>query len=194
VIVIAPTRELATQIYDVAKSLLTHHTKTCGLVIGGNKRDLEARRLEKGVNLLICTPGRLLDHLENTKGFVFHNLLALVIDEADAILEIGFQEEMNRILEILPKERQSMLFSATQTKKVDDLARLSLRNPIYVGVDDIAPRATVEKLDQGFVIISSELKFRLLYTFLRTQKGKKIMVFFSSCNAVKWASDLLNYV
>lgn len=194
VIVVAPTRELSTQIYDVAQLLLAHHTKTCGLVIGGNNRAFEAKRLEKGVNLLICTPGRLLDHLENTRGFVFHNLLALVIDEADAILEIGFAEEMNRILQILPEQRQTMLFSATQTKKVDDLARLSLRSPIYIGVDDIAPHATAEKLEQGFVVIDCELKFRLLYTFLRTQKGKKIMVFFSSCNAVKWASDLLNYV
>ena len=111
-------------------------------------------KLQKGVNLLVATPGRLLDHLQNTKGFIFHNLLSLVIDEADAILKIGFEEEMNEILRILPKDRQTVLFSATQTKKVDDLARLSLKSPIYIGVDDNAHAATVENLEQGYVVIN----------------------------------------
>ena len=71
----------------------------------------------KGVNLLVATPGRLLDHLQNTSGFVYRNLACLVIDEADRILEIGFEEEMRQIIKILPKERQTMLFSATQTTK-----------------------------------------------------------------------------
>lgn len=66
----------------------------------------------------VATPGRLLDHLQNTKGFVFRNLACLVIDEADRILEIGFEEEMRQIIKLLPKERQTMLFSATQTTKV----------------------------------------------------------------------------
>ena len=71
----------------------------------------------KGVNLLVATPGRLLDHLQNTSGFMYRNLACLVIDEADRILEIGFEEEMRQIIKILPKERQTMLFSATQTTK-----------------------------------------------------------------------------
>ena len=71
----------------------------------------------KGVNLLVATPGRLLDHLQNTSGFLYRNLACLVIDEADRILEIGFEEEMRQIIKILPKERQTMLFSATQTTK-----------------------------------------------------------------------------
>jgi len=69
--------------------------------------------LKKGVNLLVCTPGRLLDHLEHTDGFVYHNLKMLIIDEADAILRVGFEEEMQRILKKLPKQRQTILFSAT---------------------------------------------------------------------------------
>ena len=123
-------------------------------LIGGANRKTEALKLQKGVNLLVATPGRLLDHLQNTKGFIFHNLLSLVIDEADAILKIGFEEEMNEILRILPKDRQTVLFSATQTKKVDDLARLSLKSPIYIGVDDNAHAATVENLEQGYVVIN----------------------------------------
>ena len=86
--------------------------------MGGANRRAEAERLVKGVNLLVATPGRLLDHLQNTKGFVFRNLACLVVDEADRILEIGFEEEMRQIVKLLPRERQTMLFSATQTTKV----------------------------------------------------------------------------
>jgi len=71
--------------------------------MGGANRKAEAEKLAKGVNLLIATPGRLLDHLQNTKGFVFNNLRALIIDEADRILEIGFEDEMRQIINLLPK-------------------------------------------------------------------------------------------
>ena len=121
VIVITPTRELALQIFGVARELMEFHSQTYGIVIGGANRRQEADKLAKGVNMLIATPGRLLDHLQNTKGFVFKNLKALVIDEADRILEIGFEDEMRQIIKILPNDdRQSMLFSATQTTKVED--------------------------------------------------------------------------
>lgn len=163
-------------------------------MIGGVNRKLEAIKLEKGVNVVVATPGRLLDHLQNTENFLFHNLQVLVIDEADQLLKQGFEEELTQILEILPKNRQTVLFSATQTKKVDDLARLSLRQPIYIGVDDVSKNATVEGLEQGYVIVEAHLKFLLLFTFLQLNKDKKIMVFFSSCNAVKFHSELLNYV
>ena len=134
VIVITPTRELALQIFGVARDLLEFHSQTFGIVIGGANRRQEAEKLTKGVNLLIATPGRLLDHLQNTKGFVFKNLKALVIDEADRILEIGFEEEMRQIIKILPSEnRQTMLFSATETTKVEDLARISLKEgPLFM--------------------------------------------------------------
>ena len=94
VIVVTPTRELALQIFGVARELMKHHSQTFGIVIGGANRRAEAEKLIKGVNMLIATPGRLLDHLQNTKGFVFKNLKALIIDEADRIWEIGFEEDM----------------------------------------------------------------------------------------------------
>jgi ATP-dependent RNA helicase DDX18/HAS1 len=77
-------------VYEVAKKLGQFHNKTIGLLIGGMNRRAESLRLEKGVNLLICTPGRLLDHLQNSQ-FIYHNLLSLVIDEADALLRQGFE-------------------------------------------------------------------------------------------------------
>ncbi|KAH1106280.1 hypothetical protein J1N35_010048 [Gossypium stocksii] len=134
VIVICPTRELAIQTHAVAKDLLKYHSQTLGLVIGGSARRGEAERIVKGVNLLVPTPGRLLDHLQNTKGVIYKNLKCLMIDEADRILEANFEEEMKQIIKYLPKEnRQTALFSATQTKKVEDLARLSFQTtPIYI--------------------------------------------------------------
>ncbi|GME25680.1 atp-dependent rna helicase has1 [Neofusicoccum parvum] len=112
-VVISPTRELALQIFGVARELMEHHTQTFGIVMGGANRKAEQVKLEKGVNLLIATPGRLLDHLQNTN-FVYKNLKTLVLDEADRILEVGFEDEMRQIVKILGKgDRQTALFSAT---------------------------------------------------------------------------------
>ena len=135
------------QNYKWARDLLQFHSKTHGVVIGGAKRSSEANMLRKGVNLLVATPGRLLDHLQNTQGFVFHNLQMLIIDEADAILKIGFEEEMNQIIKILPKDRVTLLFSATMTKKVEDLCRLSLKNPVLIEVSKDTTEATVQNLE-----------------------------------------------
>ncbi|KAL1667704.1 P-loop containing nucleoside triphosphate hydrolase protein [Schizophyllum commune] len=196
IIIITPTRELALQIFGVAKDLMAHHSQTYGIVMGGANRRAEMEKLQKGVNLLIATPGRLLDHLQNSKGFVFRNLKALVIDEADRILEVGFEEEMKRIISILPNEnRQSMLFSATQTTKVQDLARISLRpGPVSIDVDKEEATSTVSTLSQGYVVCPSDRRFLLLFTFLKKHLKKKIIVFFSSCNSVKYHAELLNYI
>jgi ATP-dependent RNA helicase DDX18/HAS1 len=195
VIIVTPTRELALQIFGVARELMSHHSQTYGIVIGGANRRAEAEKLSKGVNLLVATPGRLLDHLQNTK-FVFKNLKSLVIDEADRILEIGFEDEMRQIIKILPKEdRQSMLFSATQTTKVEDLARISLRpGPLYINVDEQQKFSTVETLEQGYIVCDSDKRFLLLFSFLKLNMKKKVIVFFSSCACVTYYSELLNFI
>ncbi|KAG2206901.1 hypothetical protein INT46_009405 [Mucor plumbeus] len=195
VIIVSPTRELAIQIYGVAEELCKYHQLTHGIVIGGSNRKAETEKLVKGVNLLVATPGRLLDHLQNSQGFVFKNLQTLVIDEADRILDIGFEEEMKQIVKILPKERQSMLFSATQTTKVSDLARMSLKaGPLYINVDEKKEASTADGLEQGFVVVEADKRFLLLFTFLRKNQKKKVIVFFSNCNAVKYYAELLNYI
>ncbi|GLU13320.1 hypothetical protein SLE2022_299600 [Rubroshorea leprosula] len=195
VVVICPTRELAIQTHAVAKDLLKYHSQTLGLVIGGSARRGEAERIVKGVNLLIATPGRLLDHLQNTKGFIYKNLKCLMIDEADRILEANFEDEMRQIIKLLPKDRQTALFSATQTKKVEDLARLSFQTtPIYIDVDDGRRKVTNEGLQQGYCVVPSSQRFILLYSFLKRNQSKKIMVFFSSCNSVKFHAELLRYI
>ncbi|KAF3330225.1 DEAD-box ATP-dependent RNA helicase 27-like protein [Carex littledalei] len=201
VIIVCPTRELAIQTHAVAKEVLKYHSQKLGLVMGGSGRRTEAEILAKGVNLLVATPGRLLDHLQNTKGFIYKNLKCLIIDEADRILEANFEEDMKQIFKRLPQKRQTVLFSATQTKEVEDFARLSFNKkedggekPVYIGVDDSRTKMTVEGLEQGYCIIPSSKRFLVLYAFLKRNVNKKIMVFFSSCNSVKFHSELLTYI
>ncbi|XP_052592722.1 ATP-dependent RNA helicase DDX18 isoform X2 [Peromyscus californicus insignis] len=195
VLILSPTRELAMQTFGVLKELMTHHVHTYGLIMGGSNRSAEAQKLVNGINIIVATPGRLLDHMQNTPGFMYKNLQCLVIDEADRILDVGFEEELKQIIKLLPVRRQTMLFSATQTRKVEDLARISLKKePLYVGVDDDKEVATVDGLEQGYVVCPSEKRFLLLFTFLKKNRKKKVMVFFSSCMSVKYHYELLNYI
>lgn len=194
VIAISPTRELAQQIYDVLRNISKYMSQSIAVVVGGMNRKPEAEKLSKGINILVATPGRLLDHMQNTKGFIYHNLVNLTIDEADRILEVGFEEEMNMIIKLLPKKRQTSLFSATQTRKVADLARLSLNKPVFVEVKTKDNVSTVAGLTQGYVVCPAESRFLLLFTFLKRNKDKKVMVFMSACNAVKFHDELLNYI
>ena len=92
------------------RELLKHHFHTYGLIMGGANRQAEAGKLEKGINILVATPGRLLDHLTNTKNFMVKNLQCLIIDEADRILDVGFEEEMKKIIKLLPSECCSFFY------------------------------------------------------------------------------------
>jgi len=197
VLMISPTRELAMQTFGVLRELLKHHSYTYGLIMGGANRASEAQKLGKGINILVATPGRLLDHLQNTKDFVYKNLQCFIIDEADRILDVGFEEEMRKIIKLLPKKRQTMLFSATSTRKTEDLIKLALKKePMYVGIEDKTNDmpATVSGLEQGYVICPSEKRLLLLFTFLKKNRKKKVMVFFSSCMSVKYHNELFNYI
>lgn len=195
IIILTPTRELAIQIYGVCRDLMDQKfSQTFGIVIGGANKHSEATKLEKGVNILIATPGRLLDHLQNTK-FKYETLLGLIIDEADRILEVGFEEDMKKILSIIPKKRQTILFSATQTEKTIDLIKLSFRSkPIFINIDANSTTSTADHIEQGFVVVDQSQKFILLFSFLKKNKTKKIVVFFSTCKAVRFYSELCNFI
>ncbi|KAL9898549.1 putative ATP-dependent RNA helicase pitchoune [Glossina fuscipes fuscipes] len=195
VIIISPTRELSMQTFGVLKELMAHHHHTYGLVMGGSNRQVESEKLSKGINILVATPGRLLDHLQNSPDFLYKNLQCLIIDEVDRILEIGFEEELKQIVNLLPKRRQTMLFSATQTAKIDALSKLALKKePFYVGVDDDEETATVSGLEQGYIVCPSDKRLLVLFTFLKKNRKKKVMVFFSSCMSVKYHQELFNYI
>jgi ATP-dependent RNA helicase DDX18/HAS1 len=108
VLIISPTRELALQIFGVANEIMKNHSQTYGIVMGGANRKAGAQKLVKRVNLLVATPGRLLDHLQNTQ---YKNMKVLVTDEADRILEVGFEEEMHRIIKLVPSGIYIRLYS-----------------------------------------------------------------------------------
>ncbi|ERE75873.1 putative ATP-dependent RNA helicase DDX10 [Cricetulus griseus] len=137
VLIISPTRELAYQTFEVLRKVGKNHDFSAGLIIGGKDLKHEAERINN-INILVCTPGRLLQHMDETICFHATNLQMLVLDEADRILDMGFADTMNAIIENLPKKRQTLLFSATQTKSVKDLARLSLKDPEYIWVHEKA--------------------------------------------------------
>ncbi|KAH3727055.1 hypothetical protein DPMN_052981, partial [Dreissena polymorpha] len=146
-LIISPTRELAFQTFEVLKKIGKFHDFSAGLVIGGKPLKEEAGRINR-TNIVVCTPGRLLQHMDETSYFTADSLKLLVLDEADRILDLGFAQTMNAIIENLPSERQTLLFSATQTRSVKDLARLSLHDPVFVSVHENASQSTPVQLEQ----------------------------------------------
>ncbi|EFR01897.1 ATP-dependent RNA helicase DBP4 [Nannizzia gypsea CBS 118893] len=186
--IISPTRELAIQIFEVLRKIGRHHTFSAGLVIGGKSLQEEQERLGR-MNILVCTPGRMLQHMDQTAAFDTDNIQMLVLDEADRIMDMGFQSTVDAIVEHLPKERQTMLFSATQTKKVSDLARLSLQDPEYISVHEAASSATPSTLQQHYVVTPLPDKLDTLWSFIRSSVKSKIIVFFSSSKEVRFVYE-----
>uniref|UniRef100_F6QSL6 ATP-dependent RNA helicase n=1 Tax=Equus caballus TaxID=9796 RepID=F6QSL6_HORSE len=174
---------LALQGKDVLGAAKTGSGKTLAFLVPDLKH--EAERINN-INILVCTPGRLLQHMDETICFHATNLQMLVLDEADRILDMGFADTMNAIIENLPKKRQTLLFSATQTKSVKDLARLSLKNPEYVWVHEKAKYSTPATLEQNYIVCELQQKISVLYSFLRSHLKKKSIVFFSSCKEVQY--------
>ncbi|XP_062830682.1 probable ATP-dependent RNA helicase DDX10 isoform X1 [Anolis carolinensis] len=185
VLIISPTRELAYQTFEVLRKVGKNHDFSAGLVIGGKDLKQEADRIHN-INILICTPGRLLQHMDETSYFYASDLQMLILDEADRILDMGFADTMNAIIENLPKKRQTLLFSATQTKSVKDLARLSLKDPEYVWVHEKAKFSTPATLEQNYIVCELHQKISMLYSFLRSHLNKKSIVFFASCKEVQY--------
>lgn len=149
VAILMPTRELAVQCFNVAKKLASFTDITfCQMVGGFSLREQEAV-LRSRPDVIIATPGRFIDHMRNSASFTVDTLEILVLDEADRMLEDGFADELNEILTTIPKSRQTMLFSATMTDKVDKLIRVGLNRPVRLMVD--AKKQTVGTLVQEFV-------------------------------------------
>ncbi|KAJ0177835.1 hypothetical protein K1T71_006708 [Dendrolimus kikuchii] len=183
-IILSPTRELALQTHEVLKKLLLQIDLSHCLVVGGEKKVKDVLKLQKGVNIVVSTPGRLLDHLKSTKKFKCNNLQCLVVDEADKLLEAGFEKHLTGIIHLLPKNRQTVLFSATIDQNVKNLARLALRtNPVVISVID-ENISTVTGLQQGYCICPVEKRLLWLYKILKKTKRMKAMIFFSSCKSV----------
>ncbi|KAJ4480397.1 DEAD-domain-containing protein [Lentinula edodes] len=186
-LIISPTRELAVQIFEVLRSIGGYHSFSAGLVIGGKSLKDERERLSR-MNILVATPGRLLQHMDQTVGFESDNLKLLVLDEADRILDMGFSRTVTALLSHLPKSRQTLLFSATQTRSVKDLARLSLQDPISIGVNvgDGLSSSIPKSLEQHYLVCTLDQKLSILWSFIKSHLQSKIIVFASSCKQVRF--------
>ena len=192
--IISPTRELAIQIFDVLVKLgRKGHLFAAGLVIGGKSLQEERDALSR-MNIVVCTPGRILQHLSQTAMFNCDNLKMLVLDEADRIMDMGFQRDVDSILEYLPADRQTLLFSATQTKRVSDLARLSLKDPEYISASDQMDSATPKTLQQNYVVTTLNAKMDTLWSFLQSTKKAKILVFLSSGKQVRFVYESFRHM
>ncbi|KAG6041339.1 ATP-dependent RNA helicase dbp4 [Claviceps citrina] len=192
-LIISPTRELAVQIFEVLRKIGRYHAFSAGLVIGGKNLKEEAERLSR-MNILVCTPGRMLQHLDQTAGFDANNLQILVLDEADRIMDMGFQSAVDALVEHLPKSRQTLMFSATQSKKVSDLARLSLHEPEYVSVHEAAVSATPANLQQHYIVTPLPEKLDTLYGFIKSNLKSKIIVFLSSGKQVRFVYESFRHL
>lgn len=192
-LIISPTRELAVQIFEVLRKIGRYHAFSAGLVIGGKSLKEEAERLSR-MNILVCTPGRMLQHLDQTAGFDADNLQVLVLDEADRIMDMGFQSAVDALVEHLPKTRQTLMFSATQSKKVSDLARLSLKDPEYVSVHEDAASATPTNLQQHYITTPLPDKLDTLYGFIKSNLKSKIIVFLSSGKQVRFVYESFRHL
>ena len=192
-LILSPTRELAIQIFEVLRKIGRYHTFSAGLVIGGKSLQEERERLGR-MNILVCTPGRMLQHMDQTAAFEIGNLQMLVLDEADRIMDMGFQSTIDAIVEHLPQQRQTLLFSATQTKKVSDLARLSLRDPEYVSVHEASNSATPSTLQQNYIVTPLAEKLDILWSFIRANLKSKILVFISSGKQVRFIYESFRHL
>lgn len=178
-LVLTPTRELAFQISEQFEALGASIGIKCAVVVGGIDMMTQSLMLAKKPHIVIATPGRLVDHLENTKGFNLRSLKYLVMDEADRILNMDFEQEVDKILKAIPRERNTLLFSATMTKKVAKLQRASLQNPVKVEVS--SKYQTVDKLQQYYLFIPVKYKDVYLVYILNELAGNSFMVFCSTC-------------
>ncbi|KAG2637343.1 hypothetical protein PVAP13_2NG514100 [Panicum virgatum] len=189
-IILSPTNDLAGQIFEVIKKVGEFHNFSGGVIVGRRKGIEMEKEHVNSLNILVCTPGRLVQHFNETANFDCSQLQILVLDEADQILDHGFKSQVDAIISQIPKVRQTLLFSATQTKSVKDLARVSLRDPEYISVHEEARTATPDTLEQYAMIVPLEQKLNMLWSFIKRHLNSKTIVFLSSVKQVKFVFEI----
>lgn len=173
-LILAPTRELAKQIHDSLKDFLQGSHLRTGLVIGGASINAQSQRLMRGAHLLVATPGRLMDLLERG-ALSLDDTRYLVLDEADQMLDLGFIHTLRKIAKLLPKERQTMLFSATMPKQMEEIAAAFLTDPVRVEVSP--PGKTADKVDQAVIFVEQAGRPKALSDLLDTHREELALVF-----------------
>ncbi|KAJ3106463.1 hypothetical protein HDU97_006249 [Phlyctochytrium planicorne] len=185
VLILVPTRELGVQCHSVAMNLSKYSNVQICLCVGGLSSKSQEAELRKKPDIVIATPGRLIDHIHNTMSFTLDSIEIMIIDEADRLLEDGFAAELDEIIKAAPKSRQTMLFSATMTDNVDDLIKLSLNKPVRLFLDK--PTSITSKLTQEFIRVRSQKEVSkaamLVALCARTYKDQAIIFFGSKVAA-----------
>ncbi len=173
-LIVTPTRELAIQIEDSFKSYGANLPLKHAVVFGGVNQASQVNRLKNGVDILIATPGRLLDLVQ--QGFInLRSLEIFVLDEADRMLDMGFIHDVKKIIKIIPEKRQTLFFSATMPKEITSLANSILTNPSHVEVSPVS--STAETIQQELYFVDTDQKKELLLHLLADQKISNALVF-----------------
>lgn len=189
----------AIQTFQALRSIGQHHTFSAGLIIGGKPLQEERDRLSR-MNILIATPGRLLQHFDSTVGLETSQVKVLVLDEADRLMDLGFAPTLKAIVNHLGPSstypagtnngRQTLLFSATQSPDLMSLAKLSLKSPMYINVNKPGEEGVMPaKLEQYYSVVPLERKLDALWGFVKSHLKMKGVVFVSSCKQVSELSE-----
>jgi superfamily II DNA/RNA helicase len=174
VLVLSPTRELSSQIVDSFKAYGRYVRPSVALAIGGVNINPQARALAQGVDVLVATPGRLLDLMQN-RAVTLDRVEVFVLDEADRMLDMGFIHDIRRIVGKLPAKRQTLFFSATMPREITELANSMLKDPVRVAVTPAA--TTVERIEQRVILVDRNAKPALLAQLLRSEPVDRVLVF-----------------
>ncbi|MFA5138680.1 MAG: DEAD/DEAH box helicase [Elusimicrobiota bacterium] len=184
-LILAPVRELAAQVEATFKDCCRFtKLRTC-LVMGGESMRQQASGLKTGADIIIATPGRLLDHLQNTRGFDLKACGFLVLDEADRMLDMGFLPDVSRILERVPSNRQTLMFSATVPGEIERLVSRFMRDPVRIQIDP--PGRPAEGVVQKVYPVSAQQKYDLLRALLAREEMTSVLVF----TAMKRRADMV---
>ena len=189
VLVVVPTRELAVQVHEVFQTFskaLSERIKTL-VVYGGVSINPQMMAMNH-VQILVATPGRLLD-LVDSKAVHLSGVKTLVLDEADKMLNLGFKEEMNRILDLLPTKRQNLLFSATLSPKLDSLSAVLMKDPVVIKIE--SEENDIDLIQQSGYFVPEEKKGPLLRYLIKTKDLKQVLVFTSSTYKADNVADKL---
>jgi ATP-dependent RNA helicase RhlB len=189
-LIVAPTRELAFQIHEEALLLGAHTGLSCVQVVGGVDYQKQADTLKSGVDIVICTPGRIIDYYKQ-RIFKTNNIKVVVIDEADRLLDLGFAKDMRFILRKLPhyEKRQSMLFSATLSHRVLELTYEYMNLPEFISVTP--EEVTVERINQSLIHVGLESKLPLLLGLLKREDWHRMLIFANTKSGVEWLAEKL---
>ncbi|KAF8534420.1 P-loop containing nucleoside triphosphate hydrolase protein [Trichophaea hybrida] len=193
VLIVTPNRETAVQVSGLASELLSRTAYTVGMVIDGANWGAEEQKLDRGINLLIATPARLLDHIQDTTSFVFKNLKAFCVYEAGKFAGLGTDKQIREITTLIPKkDRISMVFGTEQTDELNGLAELVCQPDTVHRYNEVSTGSSDSKEQQGYVIVEADKRFLLLHSFLKKFQNKKIIVLMSSTPSIMFSSEAFN--